>query len=608
MVDFGKTKYFNPLDSQVEDIHIGELGASTIGDPLQSIKTEIAGGASHVEVVFTGMGKSGFNSNDTPEKYGKLKREEIRRLSQLNDTTVSTHTSIAVTGLAGQTQQGFSKQESDKSIQEVKKTIEFAADAAGGGAVVVHTGEFARAVKDKRFSKAREKDEVISLADRQTGQIVKLPKDTIIHMPKWQTDKKGNLLDINNKKITPDQYEKRVPLMKNGEIQFEQLTYNKVKKRVDTHNKNSSKKLNADEQFYLLNQREQWEKSYAMFAGYNDGYNRRLLEVEQEKRKIKAHEANLKKAPKEQRNQIKQEIELGKLKIQANQEAAMREKAGAIGYQKDLEKIKLQQQNIKSIETVGLERAADAYAEAAVFAYDIEKKRKLDKELFIAPENMMSDPQWGFGSHPDELRDIVVASRKKMAKTLVSRGMDEKKAKKVAGTHIKATFDMGHANTWQKYFEGDPKKSTEENKKTFDKWLLNKVKDLTSGSNPVVGHVHISDNFGYNDEHLTVGSGNAPIKDFLKLLKNQEYEGKIIVERGAQDQNESPGATVGAWARLAGSPIYKVGGGATGPRWSDIEHSGYFSAASSPNVMIGKYASSLGRDWNMWGYSEAPIE
>ena len=185
--------------------------------------------------------------------------------------------------------------------------------------------------------------------------------------------------------------------------------------------------------------------------------------------------------------------------------------------------------------------------------------------------------------------------------------MSKKEARKVAASHIKATFDIAHANTWARFFKEDQNLTPEQNKAKFNKWLLDKSKELMDGPEPIIGHVHVSDNFGYFDEHLTVGDGNTPINQFLKLLKDKDYEGKIIVERGAQKQDESPSATLGAWARIAGSPVYRVEGGVS-PKWSDIEHSGYFGTASSPNMVVGRYGASLGKDWNMWTYSEAPIE
>ena len=105
MVDFGKTNYSHAMDSfePNEKVDVRDLGASAgFGDPLESLKGELSGGAGHVEIVFTGAGKGSLGQNrTTPEMFGKVKREDIRLLAKLNDATLSTHASIAISGVAG---------------------------------------------------------------------------------------------------------------------------------------------------------------------------------------------------------------------------------------------------------------------------------------------------------------------------------------------------------------------------------------------------------------------------------------------------------------------------------------------------------------------------
>ena len=283
----------------------------------------------------------------------------------------------------------------------------------------------------------------------------------------------------------------------------------------------------------------------------------------------------------------------------------MRYREGHIGFQKNLESLNKQFENIDYIETVGIQKSADTFAQAALYAYKIEKQKNLKKAIFVAPENMFGE--WGYGGHPEELRNLVLKSRERMIELLKKeQGINEKDAKKIAADHIKATFDTGHANTWARYFNEDPKLSPEENKEVFDKWMVGEVKKLVDDG--ILGNVHLSDNFGYTDEHLNVGGGNAPLRDLVKLFKDPKYEGKIVVEWGSQgpDEQQEAGAMLAAWANLAGSPIYRVEG--VSPRWSDIEHGGYFGSSSSPFHVSGAYGASLSKDWRLWSYSEAPIE
>jgi hypothetical protein len=254
-----------------------------------------------------------------------------------------------------------------------------------------------------------------------------------------------------------------------------------------------------------------------------------------------------------------------------------------------------------------VKKSAETLADAAIYAFQIEKQKKIDKPMFIAPENMMAE--WGYGSHPDELKNIVQKSREKMEELLLARHLvkDKEEAKKVAKEHIKATFDIGHANTWAKYFDAEnPNLTPEERKKKFDKWLLDKIKELSDAK--VLGHIHLSDNFGYYDEHLAPGMGNAPMEKFMEIIKKDpNYEGKVIVEWGSQPVEQRSESMLGAWAKLASSPIYRVEGMAT-QKWNDIENSGYFGRMSSPANIVGNYGSSMGKDWALWSYSEAPIE
>ena len=142
----------------------------------------------------------------------------------------------------------------------------------------------------------------------------------------------------------------------------------------------------------------------------------------------------------------------------------------------------------------------------------------------------------------------------------------------------------------------------EQREKKFNEWVLGQVEDLNKEN--IIGHVHLSDNFGYFDEHLTPGMGNAPIKEFIDIMKKKGLKEPMIVEWGAQGEHEPYGAMMGAWAKLASSPVYRIDG--IQQSWSDVEHSGYFGRASSPNFITGSYGPS--KDWNAWGWSETPIE
>ncbi len=266
------------------------------------------------------------------------------------------------------------------------------------------------------------------------------------------------------------------------------------------------------------------------------------------------------------------------------------------------------QERIEPIEKIGIKRSAEGYAEAAMYAYRIEKQKekngqKLDRPIFIAPENVF--PEGGYGSHPDELKELIKESRKAMVNNLMEREkISESEAKRIAREHIKATFDIGHAYTWKRFFPEEPGESLEQHDKRFKDWLMGKVKDLTREG--IIGHVHLSDNFGYHDEHLAPGVGSAPVEEFVQELKKQGFKEPMIIEWGAQTDQEAYGAMLGGWARIASSPIYRVDN--IRQTWSDIEH-GYFGRTGSPKFMTYSIPPLREqKDWQAFTYSEAGID
>ncbi|MBW3002971.1 hypothetical protein KY337_00275, partial [Candidatus Woesearchaeota archaeon] len=230
--------------------------------------------------------------------------------------------------------------------------------------------------------------------------------------------------------------------------------------------------------------------------------------------------------------------------------------------------------NAKTLKEYGLDRTAASLADLAKFAIDKEKAKKLKEPLYVSPEAY--DPEM-YGGHPDEMREIVQAARKKFVERHKGE-YGEKKAKELAESHIKATFDIGHAYTWKKYFQGS--------EKDFHKWIDKKVTGLLKDG--IIGHVHVSDNFGYDDEHLTPGEGiigKERLRSFVEKLKKYGIK-DLIVEAGGQPGGEGWRAMLGGWD-VFGSPIY----GAERASWSDVHHS-YFGRANAPMYVFGEYAPS----------------
>ena len=632
MVQFN-TSYFNTLDKpRPKEASIGEFGTSAkMGDILDALKGEINVGAKHVELGFTGKEKGSLSQmNTTPEMFDKLKREEVRQLAKINGVTLSTHATLAISGVSGITEQGFSDKARTGNLMELKRTIDFAADTARGGAIVVHTNEFQREVKDKQFIMGSKKDETIFIADKESGKLYGFKKEDKLSIPEWKTDKKGNYIDIDGKPIDKfNDYSKRVLKQNiNEKQQWEEIDYEGFAKKVKEWNTAHPKEkpLVPEKEFFFLQhlQKIQAESprgmQYLQSASEAQKQYQKMVEdakafKELEKGKKYDDKFLLKMLSNEYSEGLIQKYKDEKLtpsRILEKEAERIKGEAsfymeGYIGFERQKMEIEKIYERADTIENVGVQKSAETLAEAAIYAYDIGKQKKIEKPMFIAPENMMAE--WGYGSHPQELKNLIIKSREEMAEMLIKRNIvkDKKEAEKIAKEHIKATFDIGHANTWAKYFNAENANlSADERKKKFDEWLIDQVKDLSKAG--VLGHIHLSDNFGYYDEHLSPGMGNAPMEKFMEIIrKDPNYEGKVIVEWGSQPSPEQRSeAMLGAWAKLASSPIYRVEGG--GPKWTDIENSGYFGRMSSPANIIGNYGSSMGKDWALWSYSEAPIE
>jgi sugar phosphate isomerase/epimerase len=280
---------------------------------------------------------------------------------------------------------------------------------------------------------------------------------------------------------------------------------------------------------------------------------------------------------------------------------------GASGQWAQVKENEEMMRHAQSSESYALKESYDAYAQAGISAMErsnqLEKKGELKQPIFVAMEHIFPE---SYGGHPDELIDLVEGSRKRMAELLMQqKGYNEEQARKEAEEHIKGHLDTGHLNIWRKYWQGDPKKTPEENDKEFTAWMLEKIEEMAKKN--IIGSVHLNDNWGYNDEHLSPGEGNAHVKEMVEILKKHGFKGPLVVEPGADattDLSDFHGL-MKTW-RLFGSSIYGVGIGrppARSRKWGDVQY-GYFGRMESPYFVFGPYSPS--EDWTLW--SGVPLE
>ena len=294
--------------------------------------------------------------------------------------------------------------------------------------------------------------------------------------------------------------------------------------------------------------------------------------------------------------------------------------------------------HVKPIEKYAKEQTSKSYAEAAIHAMDRTREKNLEKPIFVAPENIF--PEMGYGSHPDELIELVQDARKTMVNYLSEpeirdpkmgwkkdevdeygrpqpkrvknpyyRGISKKEAEKIAEQHIKATLDTQHLGMWWKHFQPKQGETVDERKKRFDKWYMEQTKKLADSG--IVGNLHIVDGMGGGHHHLPVGQGDLPVVEAMKLLLKKGYEGNITSEGHGEGQLGDSRQMTKVWEAL-GNRVhsgYFAGGGpgfehlGASARWSDVNQS-YFGQNQPPYFIFGNYSPS--NDWSLW--SQVPME
>ncbi len=255
---------------------------------------------------------------------------------------------------------------------------------------------------------------------------------------------------------------------------------------------------------------------------------------------------------------------------------------------------------IESADTYAKREADDAYANLGINAMrqsmKLEEQGKLVKPIRVAMENLFPEQ---YGSHPEEMIQLVKGSRKRMAELLQQKyRMSKEEAEKRATDHLTATFDTGHINMWRKYWKGDPDKSIAQNDKEFDEWAVDKVRKMAKAK--IIGHVHLDDNYGYHDDHLAPGEGNTPIKAMVKALREEGYDGELIVEPGADYTTDVTGfhSVMKTWKHF-GSPAYGSVSGmqGSGKTWGQVGY-GWFGQTQPAYFSFGGYSPS--EDWTLW--------
>ncbi len=185
----------------------------------------------------------------------------------------------------------------------------------------------------------------------------------------------------------------------------------------------------------------------------------------------------------------------------------------------------------KPIEKFSLEKSAQTFGDIAFKAYE--------KYKDTAPMICLENPPVGSAfAKAEKMRELIDKSREKFVEVAKAKGYSASEARGIAEKMIGATWDVGHINMLRR--GGFTKED-----------IVKEAREIA----PYVKHMHLTDNFGYQDTHLPVGMGEVPIKEILKEMEKAGFSGKEIMEAGGFVQHFKTSPHPFALEAL-GSPMY----------------------------------------------------
>jgi hypothetical protein len=197
-------------------------------------------------------------------------------------------------------------------------------------------------------------------------------------------------------------------------------------------------------------------------------------------------------------------------------------------------------QTFVPIEDFAMKNSSDTLSSVALHSV----KKFGENSPMISIENMYPGMAFAYG---EEMENLIKETKSKFVQKAQKEGMSESHAKEYADKLIGMTLDVGHLNIAKK-------------KGFKDEDLKKEVEQIAK----YVKHVHLTDNFGFNDSHLPPGMGNVPFKQILETLEKKGFKGRKIVEAGGfvQHFGTSPYLSV---LEAMGSPLYAMN---MGPYWN----------------------------------------
>jgi len=538
------------------------LGTTTdprVADVITEVSQKIAPGQKIIELSMI--------QPEIFESVPKQHLEEVRRLAKLTGVDITVHGPIVEASGIGK--EGYSEINRESAERQMLMAVERAHEInpQGNSPVTFHSTAVLPAPEIRRTKDGQEIIKSALVINTDNGRIDKIEtKERYFPGEERQEKIKTEILKRNeeswNSTITHLAY--------NTERGTDFIRHYGFTNELAEAERKAGKKLSGDEKQAIT--------SYNVgIAFLNDSYRelkeicdiayKKALENKESKKPDIDKIENFYKEIEESANKIKEDSNLKK-NIELREEIV--EKGLRV-----LNELSSPPEIIKSLDEYAMEKSIETFANVAFNSY----KKFKDTAPIISIENPPTTQ--GF-SRGEDLKKIVEESRKKFVEKAKQEGVSEKEAQGQAERLIGVTWDVGHINMLRG--------------KGFDeKDILKETEKIA----PLLKHVHLSDNFGFEHTELPMGMGNVPIKEIMEKLGKKGFEAKKIIEAGNwwQHFKTSP---VAETLRAMGSPVYAM---EMGPYWNQAGglQQGYFGG-------MGNYLPQVNYETFGAGFSQLPQE
>ncbi len=437
---------------------------------------------------------------------------EINRMAKLTGTDMTVHGPLIEA--SGLTQQGWTEVNRQNSERQLQKALERSAKVSPGGIMNTHTSsglpEMKEAVWEENEGKRELKTKSVYVINPQSGRIDTL-KETERHFPG------------ESKEFNPTEELKK----RNEEIWDDttnHMTFNLD--RAETHFSGQTMPLLIDDLKEIMTKKIPFEKldrvrqeafqNFEIGEGYAKTAYREMKSLfnvaySSTLKLANDPDGNIRKRAQEDLKKFDQFKEEIKDKIGGISEDRTRVVELANIVRKGFRLFSEMKESPKTfipLQDFALEKSSETFANVAFNTYDKLKDK--------APSLLLENPPAGGGfSKAEDMVELIKKTRDKIEEKAREKGYTSTEAKAIAEKMVGATWDVGHINMLKKYGY-------------TDKDLVEQTKKIA----PLVKHVHLSDNFGYDHTELPMGMGNVPFQEELKALKKAGFKGKQVIEAG----------------------------------------------------------------------------